>query len=1114
MNQESDGQLDVIQRVISAEEQAVERLLVEVRRHSRLWWLAHLMVVPMLVLVLMTLWLATGSRSIPLMTQFIEGELNRQAAPIITSIDDVRIKLDASRGTLVAQIRDVRVRDPHKEETLHFPALEMRMVTRPLLRGRLKIRELGVLQPVLNIQRDAEGGVDLRMSAQEEEGARASAASASAPASSGSGVTVGEVFAGLQRLGLKKVNLHEGKIRLIDKGRAMLLQVPLVTLSMQRGEASGTMRVGVDAALSLAQKGARVHAQLTMHPQQMDVQVQWEDLPLAAFAPLHPRLAMLAAGSLQISGAAQMQLDAQMRVQRAQLSIMHGTGELRDAQVFADGLTVNDIKLRAHMADAGREVVLDALVLKSSGGAVFEGNARAVAVPEVPVDTVAFSDYADVYNPLDEEPQSQQGYDVKANLKAYRAQLDDLKHYWPALLAPMSRAWVMNNLSAGVVPQAQLHIHLTPEMLAQHPLPSAFLSAAIQVENASVRYLSHMPAITGVSGVVRFTGNSMDVEVVAGKTMQASVVKKALVSIPDFFNEREGIPLVVDASLTSDGRDIATAIDKEHLHLGESIQLRADALKGSADGRIQLKLPLYSDAIPNNTKTFDELVEYQVEAALDGVTQDKIQGKWDIDGLKGSFAAKNGSLNVKGDAKLSGVPLHLDVVSQRLQEPEAKAKQERYETRYHVTGAMTPAQLKTLGVGELSFVSGVLGVDAQVEEEEGKPTQTKGVIDLADALVEIPVLAWKKVVGVPASVAFTHQADEQTDKLSDFVLRSSGVYLQGEVDIRKKDKAVSRIALSQFRYGRSDLNVDYTLDTQGVARVVLRGAVADATPWVGDLPENEEEMTPEQKKQVAQPVDDPIKKLVNMDVNMDVARLEMGRERMFEHVKVDLSCRELCQRVDVRAVTKGGVPFTWDIHEEGGKRVLRVDTKDAGEVAHVLGVSAHVHNGQLEIRGSFDDAQPDHPLQGNVLMQDFSVTNAPILTRLLSLMSLSGLTRALTGEGIEFTKMAMNLGYADGALRISEGKAHGSALGFTLKGTLQPFAKQTNIEGTLVPAYAANSILGNIPVLGTLLTGGEGGGIIAANFSIKGNSADPSVRVNPLSLLTPGFLRKLFDIAD
>jgi hypothetical protein len=65
------------------------------------------------------------------------------------------------------------------------------------------------------------------------------------------------------------------------------------------------------------------------------------------------------------------------------------------------------------------------------------------------------------------------------------------------------------------------------------------------------------------------------------------------------------------------------------------------------------------------------------------------------------------------------------------------------------------------------------------------------------------------------------------------------------------------------------------------------------------------------------------------------------------------------------------------------------------------------------------------------------------------------------------------------------------------------------MQGTIVPAYALNSIIGNIPLIGSLLLGGEGQGLFAANYRATGSAADPQVSVNPLSALTPGFLRRL-----
>ena len=51
-----------------------------------------------------------------------------------------------------------------------------------------------------------------------------------------------------------------------------------------------------------------------------------------------------------------------------------------------------------------------------------------------------------------------------------------------------------------------------------------------------------------------------------------------------------------------------------------------------------------------------------------------------------------------------------------------------------------------------------------------------------------------------------------------------------------------------------------------------------------------------------------------------------------------------------------------------------------------------------------------------------------------------------------------------------------------------------------MPAYAVNRILGKIPLLGPILTGGEGEGLLAVTYTMSGSievmllDADPDIR--------------------
>jgi hypothetical protein len=66
------------------------------------------------------------------------------------------------------------------------------------------------------------------------------------------------------------------------------------------------------------------------------------------------------------------------------------------------------------------------------------------------------------------------------------------------------------------------------------------------------------------------------------------------------------------------------------------------------------------------------------------------------------------------------------------------------------------------------------------------------------------------------------------------------------------------------------------------------------------------------------------------------------------------------------------------------------------------------------------------------------------------------------------------------------------------------------LRGTLVPLYGPNNLLGQIPLVG-LFMGGEKEGLFGITYEVVGRPGNPFLRINPISALTPGILRKVFE---
>jgi hypothetical protein len=74
-------------------------------------------------------------------------------------------------------------------------------------------------------------------------------------------------------------------------------------------------------------------------------------------------------------------------------------------------------------------------------------------------------------------------------------------------------------------------------------------------------------------------------------------------------------------------------------------------------------------------------------------------------------------------------------------------------------------------------------------------------------------------------------------------------------------------------------------------------------------------------------------------------------------------------------------------------------------------------------------------------------------------------------------------------------------------------AEKLDITGTLVPIYGLNNLLSAVPLLGDLLNSRKGEGIFGLTYAMKGNLNEPTVNLNPLSVLTPGIFRRIFEYA-
>jgi hypothetical protein len=146
--------------------------------------------------------------------------------------------------------------------------------------------------------------------------------------------------------------------------------------------------------------------------------------------------------------------------------------------------------------------------------------------------------------------------------------------------------------------------------------------------------------------------------------------------------------------------------------------------------------------------------------------------------------------------------------------------------------------------------------------------------------------------------------------------------------------------------------------------------------------------------------------------------------------------------------------------------------------------------------------RPDAGYDGDATLTNVRIRNAPVLAELLSAVSIVGLLEQLNGTGILFAEADARFRLSPGGVDIRRAAAVGASMGVSLSGVYRAATRQLDMQGVISPLYLFNGI-------GAILTR-RGEGLFGVTYRITGPTADPSVSVNPLSILTPGMFREIF----
>jgi uncharacterized protein YhdP len=674
------------------------------------------------------------------------------------------------------------------------------------------------------------------------------------------------------------------------------------------------------------------------------------------------------------------------------------------------------------------------------------------------------------------------GMDIKVNLK--RLPLFRLVEWWPITLAPHARHWVTTNIKGGKVPTAWLETHLPKGTDTTNGLPPGTFKAEVVVDDTTVRYLPDMPLVEEVDGVAHFTEKELTIDVSRGQAWTGMKLQKGALRLPDMMSHEP--EMVIDLDVTGPASDIARFIDHPRFKNLAFLNVHPANTKGDAKGKVWIRAGLNKSS---------HLFEHKVDATVTNLAIPDFWNRVPITGgtLRMKLENEKIDLALKGNAFSHPVEATVKGTAQMSKGVDGIIKAE---------GRLPVRDLPAFGVTPLEGMAGSMGLTLTHKEHIGKPADGNITLNLADTVFVIAPLDYRKESGQAGRVTADYRLGPKQWSVSNLQVTAPTLTAAGGLTIDREKGRMGTLDLTSVRVGeRNDFALQLTPTDTG-ENLNITGKSLDVGAWIQKSKQGEKQETPEAEK-------------VTRRFDLALDNLHFADRGHWRSVKARGECREMqCRSLDVSANMEGNAPLVWRIARENGVKKLTLSAKDAGQFLNSLDIVSNIDGGTLLVEGHYTGEGKQSILDGTIRMEDFNMRQTPLLARLFMLASIGGILDILQGKGLGFDQMVAPFHWEGEVMQFHDTNLAGSALGITAAGEINSADNHMKLSGALVPAYTLNSLVGKIPVLGEVLIGGKGEGLFAVNYTVSGPPGDPDIRVNPLSILTPGLFRGLFDVFE
>ena len=1018
--------------------------------------------------------LSQGPVPVNFLSRYVVEAIEGIDPGIDVAIGDTVLIWSTTGETLQLRARGVHVHGPDGEDRASVPELSISLSIPAIFHGLVAPSSLEVYGLRVRLVRTDDGKIQFGNSSSEspaESGSALAEPPTPVPVESETALSSEAIkaliglFAGapdptLRGSYLRRVSVVDAEIVLDDRKTGHVWRAPEAHLSISRDRAGAEGR----AALAVDVLGSRprldVRVRYTPGDTTLAVEANLSDLDPAviAAAVAEPLVAPLGALEAPLVGKAHAAVGLDGSVQSVVLTLDAGAGRIFYPRLGLGGdeagVPLNHAHLETHFSDAHDLMTVDRLDLDLDGAQLKLAGDATLSEP-IPV--------------------------IHLEARTDSLPVPVLIRYWPEKASIHARTWVAENIESGTAENARFVMELGP--YGPHgELDAKSVDGEFGLRDVSIAFFRPLPNGREMSGSAKLTTDTLSFVIDRGKVGGLTVDDGTVIITGMNVHDQD---LEVDAAAHGSLAAAFEILDNPRLGYIKQLGLKSSEASGDTATRLRIRLPL------ENNLTFDQ-IELLANANLRHVSVPKVALGLDVTEGDLALAVDKKGLFLQGKAKVAGADADI-------------AWQENFEDasgflrRIHFQGTLDDAARETAGLSFAPYITGPIGAEALITQYDAHRTGVEVTADLTPATVTVSDFGWGKDPDEKGTAVIRATLrDNKLATIDQLELRAHDLTASGRLRLTSDGKSIESAVLPKVAFGdNSDVRVNVSRNVRGAYVVRVNGPQFNVEPLLNTRDDDDEK---------------PGTPMV-VDAAFGFARLGAGggASGVTAHLERD------AKHWNVMTIDGGlasAKPMAIRMNPDGNGRAFSVTAADAGAVLKALDVTGNVVGGTLKLSGRYDDSEPHSPYKGTLEMRDYRLEGAPLLAKVLSVASLTGVLNVLSGQGIDFSQFNASITYVGGVVYTDDLRAHGSALGFTGKGSADLRKQTIDMQGTVVPAYSLNSLLGNIPLLGSVLAGPEGGGVFAANYRMRGPIDDPDVSVNPLSTLTPGILRNIFNVFD